>query len=99
MEHNILTLDYWKDHVKYVGKLFPSGIIGCQTLNIPEEVVSTLQPCGTQLQSVFLAMQMGHVTIGQLRDAKENIRHILELLRSYPPFSWTDVDDFEKKCF
>ena len=99
MEHNILTLDYWQDQVKYVGKLFPAGMIGCQTLNIPEEVVSTLQPWGTQLQSVFLAMQMGHVDIGQLRDAKVNIRNILELLQSYPPFSWTDVDDFEKRCF
>ena len=34
-EHNMLTLDFWRDTVTYEGKTVPTGTLGCETLNIP----------------------------------------------------------------
>ena len=41
-EHNMLTLDFWRDTVTYEGKTVPTGTLGCETLNIPDEVIEKL---------------------------------------------------------
>lgn len=38
-EHNMLTLDFWRDTVTYEGKTIPVGAMACWTLNIPGTVI------------------------------------------------------------
>ena len=42
MEHNMLTLDFWQDAVTYEGQTIPTGTLGCDALNIPDEIIEKL---------------------------------------------------------
>ena len=42
MKHDILSLDFWQDTVIYGGKIFDSGTLGCDSLNIPSETIAQL---------------------------------------------------------
>ena len=42
IEHNLLTLDFWQDHVTYEGKSMPTGTLACAALNLPDEVIAKL---------------------------------------------------------
>ena len=55
-EHNILTLDYWRDEVSYQGITLPSGSIGCAVLNISDDVIEKLKQISHPLQAVIEAV-------------------------------------------
>ena len=48
MEHNLLTLEFGRDTVTYEGRTVPSGTLGCEALNIADQVIAALiEPCKT----------------------------------------------------
>ena len=96
MEHNILTLDYWQDQVKYEGCPYPSGTLGCAALNIPQEKIAEAALLAPSLQAVILGVPMGMVQKEQLQTAGNNIFQMLDLLREFPPFSLFDNGDFRE---
>ena len=55
-EHNVLTLDYWRDEVSYEGITLPSGNIGCAALNISDAVIAELKQICQPLQAVIDAV-------------------------------------------
>ena len=59
MEHNSLTLDYWKDQVCYEGTLLPSGTLGCDALNLPEDLLQSLTVFSLPLNQLLLFSHPG----------------------------------------
>ena len=91
MEHNLLTLDFWKDTVTYEGKTLPTGALGCAALNIPEKTIEQLEaPCDT-LKDFMAGLNMGMPDVSLLPAAKEAAEQALTLLHSCEPFSQIDL--------
>ena len=55
-EHNMLTLDFWRDTVTYEGKTIPVGTMGCETLNIPDTVIERLNELCKPVNRLLEAM-------------------------------------------
>ena len=58
-ESNVLTLDFWEENVFYEGKDFPTGILACHALNIPDEVISQLETLCTNLNTFMGTFNAG----------------------------------------
>ncbi len=59
MEHNMLTLDFWQDAVTYEGHTVPTGTLGCNALNISDEVLNALDELCAQLNRFMETLQVG----------------------------------------
>ena len=91
-EHNMLTLDFWRDTVTYEGKTVPTGTLGCETLNIPDEVIEKLNELCPRVNLLLETMNQQTPNAALLPDAGEAAVEILTLLRDVPPFDCLDTD-------
>ena len=91
-EHNMLTLDFWRDTVTYEGKTVPTGTLGCETLNIPDEVIEKLNELCPRVNLLLKTMNQQTPNAALLPDAGEAAVEILTLLRDVPPFDCLDTD-------
>ena len=91
-EHNMLTLDFWRDTVTYEGKTVPTGTLGCETLNIPDEVIEMLNELCPRVNLLLKTMNQQTPNAALLPDAGEAAVEILTLLRDVPPFDCLDTD-------
>lgn len=91
-EHNMLTLDFWRDTVTYEGKTMPTGTLGCETLNIPDEVIEKLNELCPRVNLLLKTMNQQTPNAALLPDAGEAAVEILTLLRDVPPFDCLDTD-------
>lgn len=91
-EHNMLTLDFWRDTVTYEGKTVPTGTLGCETLNIPDEVIEKLNELCPRVNLLLKTMNQQTPNAALLPDAEEAAVEILTLLRDVPPFDCLDTD-------
>lgn len=91
-EHNMLTLDFWRDTVTYGGKTVPTGTLGCETLNIPDEVIEKLNELCPRVNLLLKTMNQQTPNAALLPDAGEAAVEILTLLRDVPPFDCLDTD-------
>lgn len=90
MEHNLLTLEFGRDTVTYEGRTAPSGTLGCEALNIPDEVIAALiEPCKT-LNEFISALGMMSVTDELLSKARSAAAEILDAIRDMGPFAHLD---------
>ena len=102
VEHNILSLDFWKDTVTYEGHTLPTGAIGCKVLNIPDALIEQLKAPCEAMRSFSNALNTGKIEPWMLPKGYENAMVILELLHDVPPFDLLDYDyytSFFKKAF
>lgn len=91
MEHNLLTLDFWKDTVTCEGTTAPTGTLGCAALNIPDKTIEKLvEPC-EKLKEFMAGLNMGMPDVTRLPTAKEAAEQALTLLHSCEPFSRIDL--------
>ena len=72
-EHNLLTLDYWKDSVSYEGKTVPSGTIGCEALNISDVLREKLAQASQPLREIVQAIGENRLTEELLRPANDSV--------------------------
>ena len=87
MEHNLLTLDFWKDTVTYEGTTAPTGTLGCAALNISDKTIEKLdEPC-EKLKEFMAGLNMGMPDVTLLPAAKKAAEQALKLLHSCEPFS------------
>lgn len=91
-EHNMLTLDFWRDTVTYEGKTVPTGTLGCETLNIPDEVIEKLSKLCPRVNLLLETMNQETPNAALLPDAGKAAEEILTLLRDVPPFHRLDMD-------
>lgn len=91
-EHNMLTLDFWRDTVTYEGKTVPTGTLGCETLNIPDEVIEKLNELCPRVNLLLKTMNQQTPNAALLPDAGEAAVEILTLIRDVPPFDCLDTD-------
>ena len=91
-EHNMLTLDFWRDTVTYEGKTIPVGTMGCETLNIPDTVIERLNELCKPVNRLLEAMNQQRMDTTLLPDARKAAEGILTLLRDVPPFDRLDMD-------
>lgn len=91
-EHNMLTLDFWRDTVTYEGKTVPTGTLGCETLNIPDEVIEKLNELCPRVNLLLKTMNQQTPNAALLPNAGEAAVEILTLLRDVPPFDCLDTD-------
>ena len=91
-EHNMLTLDFWRDTVTYEGKTVPTGTLGCETLNIPDEVIEKLSKLCPRVNLLLETMNQETPNAALLPDAGKAAEEILTLLRDVPPFHPLDMD-------
>ena len=85
MEHNLLTLDFWRDTVCYEGKTVPTGTLGCAALNISDKTIQKLAgPCD-RLKEFMAGLNMGMPDTSMLPAAKEAAKQVLALLHSCGP--------------
>lgn len=91
-EHNMLTLDFWRDTVTYEGKTVPTGTLSCETLNIPDEVIEKLNELCPRVNLLLKTMNQQTPNAALLPDAGEAAVEILTLLRDVPPFDCLDTD-------
>ena len=91
MEHNLLTLDFWKDTVSYEGTTAPTGTLGCAALNISDKTIEKLvEPC-EKLKEFMAGLNMGMPDVTMLPAAKEAAEQALKLVHSCEPFSRIDL--------
>ena len=83
----ILSLDFWQDTVIYEGRSFPTGTLGCDSLNIPAAVIGQLEELCGGLNLAMGAASSGELTTALLDTARGNALQIADLLREVPPFS------------
>lgn len=93
MKHNILSLDFWQDTVIYGGKIFNSGTLGCDSLNIPSEVIQRLNRLCMALNLFMASTNTGNGNPALLPAARESAKQIANLLKDVKPFSYLDVPD------
>lgn len=93
MKHNILSLDFWQDTVIYGSKTFPSGTLGCDSLNIPTTVTEQLNDLCKALNLLMGTLNAGCGNPALLPAAKESAKQIAHLLKNVKPFSYLDVTD------
>lgn len=92
MEHNLLTLEFGRDTVTYEGRTVPSGTLGCEALNISDEVITSLfEPCRT-LNEFIAALGTMSVTEELLSHTRSAAALVLETMRHMEPFSHLDYD-------
>ena len=92
MDHNMLTLDFWQDAVTYEGQTIPTGTLGCDALNIPDEIIEKLNPLCMQMNLFLETLNIGVPDAALLPAAKSAATEILNLLHTIPPFSYLDLD-------
>ena len=91
MEHNLLTLDFWRDTVCYEGRTVPTGTLGCAALNISDKTIEKMvEPC-EKLKEFMAGLNMGMPDTSLLPAAKEAAEQTLTLLHSCEPFSGIDL--------
>ena len=88
----MLTLDFWRDTVTYEGKTVPTGTLGCETLNIPDEVIEKLNELCPRVNLLLETMNQQTPNAALLPDAGKAAEEILTLLRDVPPFHRLDMD-------
>lgn len=96
MEHNMLTLDFWQDAVTYEGHAMTIGTLGCNALNIPDEVLNALDELCAPLNRFMGTLQSGMPETELLPTAKKSAVQILDALVAIPPFSYLDRDFYAK---
>lgn len=102
MKHNILSLDFWQNTVTYGGKIFDSGTLGCDSLNIPLEVIELLNGLCMALNQFMATTNTGYGKPVLLPAARESAKQIANLLKDVKPFSYLDVssaDDGVERVF
>ena len=92
MDQNMLTLDFWQDTVTYEGQTIPTGTLGCDALNIPDEIIEKLNPLCMQMNLFLETLNTGVPDASLLPTAKSAATEILNLLHAVPPFSYLDLD-------
>ncbi len=91
MEHNLLTLDFWRDTVCYEGKTVPTGTLGCAALNLSDKTIQKLAgPCA-RLKEFMAGLNMGMPDVTMLPAAKEAAEQAMQSLHSCEPFSGIDL--------
>lgn len=96
-EHNVLTLDYWKDEVSYEGITLPSGSIGCAALNISDEVIEKLKQISQPLQTVLEAVNKNRLKLELLTPTGDCVLQILTLLQKENAFPLLDYPYYIKR--
>lgn len=91
VENGALSLDYWQDTVFYEGRSFPAGTIGCDSLNIPDEVIGKLGYLCAGLNQAMGAAASGKLDAGLLTAAQGNAFEIVNLLQDVKPFAYLDA--------
>lgn len=92
MEHNLLTLEFGRDTVAYEGRTVPSGTLGCEALNIADQVIAALiEPCKT-LNEFISALGMMSVTDELLSKARTAAAEVFNVMRHMEPFAHLDYD-------
>lgn len=90
----VLSLDFWQDTVIYEGRSFPTGTLGCDSLNIPASVLEQLEGLCAGLNRAMGAASTGELNAALLDTARGNALQIVDLLQSVPPFSYLDTDRY-----
>ena len=96
-EHNILTLDYWRDEVSYQGITLPSGSIGCAALNISDDVIEKLKQICQTSQTAIDAVGKIRLKLEQLSPCRDSILQLLELLQKESAFPLLDYPYYIKR--
>lgn len=96
-EHNILTLDYWRDEVSYQGITLPSGTIGCAALNIPDDVIDRLKQISLPLLAAVEAVNKLQLKPELLTPCRDSILQMLELLQKENTFPLLDYSYYFKR--
>ena len=96
-EHNILTLDYWRDEVSYQGITLPSGTIGCAALNIPDDVIDRLKQIYLPLLTTVEAVNNLRLKPELLAPCRDSILQMLELLQKENTFPLLNYSYYLKR--
>ena len=96
-EHNILTLDYWRDEVSYQGITLPSGSIGCAALNISDDVIEKLKQISQSLRAAVEAVNKLQLKPDLLAPCRDSILQMLELLQKESAFPLLDYPYYIKR--
>ena len=92
MEHNLLTLEFGRETVTYEGRTSPTGTLGCEALNIADQVIAALiEPCKT-LNEFISALGMMSVTNELLSCARSAAASVLDAMRHMEPFAHLDYN-------
>ncbi|WP_343253492.1 DUF6076 domain-containing protein [Ligaoa zhengdingensis] len=95
MAHNVLSLDFWQDTVTYAGSVMPTGTIGCEILNIPDETIARLDAPCMVLSLLLTGIDAKNVDMQLLPKAQEAGKAIIHILHDVPPFSRFERKQFE----
>lgn len=90
--NGILSLDFWQDTVIYQGQSFPTGTLGCNSLNIPAAMVKRLEGLCIALNQAMGAASTGELNAALLDAARDSALQIVDMLQSVPPFSYLDAN-------
>lgn len=96
-EHNILTLDYWRDEVSYQSITLPSGTIGCAALNIPDDVIDRLKQIYLPLLTTVEAVNNLRLKPELLAPCRDSILQMLELLQKENTFPLLNYSYYLKR--
>lgn len=96
-EHNVLTLDYWRDEVSYEGITLPTGSIGCAALNISDPVIEKLKQICLPMQTVVEAVGRNRLKPELLVPTGDCVLQMLDLLQKENAFPLLDYPYYRKR--
>lgn len=97
MKMTFLTLDYCDKEETYAGKVFHTGTVATDVLNIPEDTVEELVRLTDPMMMFVDGLYHNNIDLMLMERSRQNVFAVVDLLRDVPPFSYHDFTWLDNK--
>lgn len=94
IENNFMKLEFWKDAITYEGVTVPTGTVGCDVLNISDELLEDIKERCDVLNAYLTTILSGKIDFALMKPCGDAVVEILQLLQNIKPFSYIDLDHY-----
>ncbi len=92
----MLTMDFGKKTVMYLGATLPTGTVGCEALNVPEEIITAMEIACRPLDPALQAIQSRTLAIEMLFPVRKSIMKCLDLMEDAFPSMRGETGTYRK---
>ncbi len=96
MKQELLSMDFGKNTVTYWGTTLPTGTVGCEALNVSEEIIAAMEAASKSLDPALQAIQNRNLAVEMLFPAKASVLKCVDLLEEAFPSMKGRIGDFQE---
>ena len=97
LQQNLMTLDFWQDTVIYEGKVFPTGTLACDALNVSADTIKKMNEQCSKINLLLALLNAGQDASVVVDTAREAALTMLDILSITPPFSYMDISSHRER--